>query len=142
MPANRLFPSIIEPAVTGVVDLAADAMMIQLVTGYTFDAADVTLADVVSGDRIGALTALAGTRSWASTVLSTDDTSQVIPAVYGAGPISGWLYVLDGATDADRRLVGLVARSADTTPISRVPNGSDVTLTLPGGRLISFAGGT
>lgn len=140
MAGNRIFPAIIGPALTGVVDLAADDMLIVLVAdSYTWAAATF-LDEVDAGDRVGAAAPVTGTRSWTGGSLIVDEPEQTLTAVSG-DPIAGWLYVMDGATDADRRLVGHVARGADTTPVHAVPDGSDVKITLPGGVILTIGGG-
>lgn len=140
MAANNAYPSIWPLVVDQTVNLLTDTLKLQLVSvDFVYDATDVTFADVASGLRVGPLTTVTGARSMTGPTLVTATPDQTVTAVSG-DDIAGWLYVLDGATDADRRLVAHVARKADTTPIHVVPDGSDIPVTIPSGRILTIGG--
>lgn len=140
MATNRIYPSIIGPALSGTVNLTSDTLLVQLVSeAYVFAYDHATLADIDAGERVGDPIELVGTRSWTGGTLATDETTQTFPGITG-DPVTGWVYALDGASDGDRRLVAHDARAGDTTPILVTPNGGDIVLTLPGGVILSIGG--
>ena len=141
MASNNAYPSIWGPVVEQTVDLIGDVLKLQLVDAtFVFDAADVTLADIDAGMRVGPLTTVTGTRSMDGATLVTATADQTVTAVSG-DPVAGWVYVIGGATDADRLLVAHVGRRSDTTPIYVVPDDGDMDVLIPAGRILTIGGG-
>lgn len=142
---NHVFAEARDATNRGAVNLTA-GLYLQLVdlpwvTGaYTsgrFTSSAVTLDDIPAGNRCGSLTAVVGTITSLDGVITTDTEDQTFVAVSShSSAIAGYVVCIPGATDPDRTLVALVVVSGDTTLITATPNGSDIPLTIPDGRIV------
>lgn len=119
---SAIYTKFKESLLQGDVDLALAPLKIQLVSGYTFDATDVGLADIAGAYGTAADVTVASITN--ARVLVQDVT---FPAVTGTGPITGMVaYVAAGSNP----LVCFIDRRADTVPVNITPNGGDITFSF------------
>jgi hypothetical protein len=104
----------------GQVDMLTDTIRVALVSGYVYDAAHATLADV------GPLAA-PGTIASITDVIEGRAVCEDItyPDLAGAGVINGLVVYRDPDV-----LLAFMDQRADTVPIAVTPNGGDVTFSF------------
>lgn len=125
---NLWYPGGLAAIGRGDVVLTTDALLlVALDSTFVYDAADTTLADIPSGQRIGSPGALAGTRSMVGPYLATDTAVSTIGSVpTDANDMTGVLLCTDGASDASRTLLHVWQSQGDTSLIDVVTDGGDV----------------
>ena len=135
---NHVYPGLLDALGRAEVNLETDDLILLLVDdGYTYDPTDEFLTAVAGGARHGTATAIAGTRTMAGGLLSTDvETTTITSVPADVDDVEAILIYVDGATDADRRLLGYIDRQADTTLITFTPDNGDALVTFPLGQLL------
>lgn len=120
--ANALYPLAREAFLTGVIDWASDDIRCCLVRGYTYSSAHVYLDDVTGAG--GTVVASSAAFSGKTTTSGTADAADVTFSAVSAGAdITSVLIYVEGATDADRRLIAYIDGGLPVTP-----DGSDITV--------------
>jgi hypothetical protein len=141
MPISRATPAGVAAILGDDIDFVTDPLSLQLIIdGADLDPLPATLDDVAGGDRVGALTEIAGTRSIDGTALVTDEPVTVIEDVDDGELVTAVLLVGPGATDADRVVVGVWSQRGDTTPLAVATDGGDVEFEFPGGVILNIGG--
>lgn len=139
---NRWFPAGLDAIMSKLIDLESDTLVLTLVNDlYTYSSGNTTLADIPAGRRLGSHATLAGTRTLASGVLTTDTATTTISAVpTDPRSVAGVILATDGATDADRRLLHLWQRNGDTTEVFVTTNGGGIDVEFAGGTILTILG--
>ena len=142
MSRNRAYPWGCRAILDQSIDLVADTLSLQLVDEtFTFDETHEYLADVPTGEKLGARTAVSGTRSYVGSTLYTNAPFTAISAV-SATPddVGGVLLVGPGASDAVRTLLYCWQRGVDRTPIVVVTDGGNVNVEFIDGVILTLGG--
>lgn len=119
------------------VDLNTDTIGVILLSGYTYDSSDVTLADVLAG-----ATEIARNASGVSTPTVTNGTFDhadlTFPSVASGSTVSDVVYYKVGASDALSYAICHVDLDSGGSALSLPTNGSDITLQTPAGGVFSL----
>ncbi len=122
---SSMYPSGLA-ALLGSLDLTSATIKMQLLEGYTYDAAHDNLNDISSGLRIGSPVTLSGKTVAAGQFKATIPTFTSVTTGHTCDSVV--IYESTG-TESTSRLVSLIdTRATGTTPLAIVTDGDDVTL--------------
>jgi len=120
--ANFLYPAAKEALLTGQIDWATDDIRCSLIRSYTYDNTDATIADVTGGG--GEVVQGSAAFTTKTTTLGVADADDVTFDTVGAGAdITSVVIYVEGATDADRKVIAYIDGGLPVTP-----DGTDIVI--------------
>lgn len=120
--ANFLYPAAKEALLTGQIDWATNDIRCSLIRSYTYDNTDATIADVTGGG--GEVVQSSASFTTKTTALGVADADDVTFDTVGAGAdITSVIIFVEGATDADRKVIAYIDGGLPVTP-----DGTDIVI--------------
>lgn len=143
--ANRWYPKGLAAILNGDVDFDTDTLAVILTDDtFAFNSAHDFLNDIPSGQLVGSRTNIAGTRvitpGTSTTVVTTSVPTTTIASVSG-DDVAGVLLIVEGGSDAARRLLHHWEKQGDTTGILVETDGGDIEVTFRAGEIMRLSGG-
>lgn len=132
---NAVYPETVSAVMAGDIDFLSDSIRVLMVDAtYIYSAAHDFLNDVGGGSRVGTAVALTG-KSVDLGVLFADPVT--FTAVTG-DTVTGLIIYRHTGVESTSELIDFIDRKADSTPFAIVPNGGNITLTWPSGRVVKI----
>ena len=120
--ANFLYPAAKEALLTGQIDWLTNDVRCSLIRSYTYDPADATIADVTGGG--GEVVQSSASFTTKTTTLGVADADDVTFDTVAAGAdITSVIIYVEGATDADRKVIAYIDGGLPVTP-----DGTDIVI--------------
>jgi len=120
--ANFLYPAAKEALLTGQIDWLTDDVRCSLIRSYTYDNTDATIADVTGGGgEVVQSSASFTTKTADLGVADADDVT--FDTVTAGADITSVIIFVEGATDADRKVIAYIDGGLPVTP-----DGTDIVI--------------
>ncbi len=129
--ANKLYPKTKKQMLQGGIDLssaAVKALLVKTSSGYSYDEAHASLADIASADRVAMSGALTGKAFGDDGSFDSDDVT--FSTVTGV-TIGAIVLFVETGTEATSRLV--MYQDTGVTGLPLTSNGSNITITVDAG---------